>query len=77
MVDRLDDVVGPLPLGLCQLIKAYDQKARQRQAPQKPRVRPPQGRGPVDADVKEGAHHAAAGPHYRRYQQPFDKRPDV
>ena len=74
---RVDDVVGALALGFGELVEAHDQKTRQGQTPQKPRVGSPQLRGFFHTDVERGAHGAARRARHRRHRHPLGKRLDI
>ncbi|MPM56804.1 hypothetical protein SDC9_103619 [bioreactor metagenome] len=58
--DRIDDVVGSLTLRPCQLVKANNEQSRQWQAPQQKDMGLSIFRGPLHAQMKQYAHHAAA-----------------
>lgn len=74
---RVDDIIGALALRFGELVESHDQKARQGQAPQKPRVGSPQLRGFFHTDVERGTHGAARRAGHRRHRQPLDKRLDI
>ena len=71
---RLDDGVGALALQMAELIQPHDGKAPHRQQVQNPGVRPPDGRGVIDADMKQGADHAAGHTDDAAQQHPFSQR---
>ena len=68
----LDDGVGALPLQTAELIQPHDGKAPHRPQVQNPGVGPPDGRGVIDADMKQGAHHAAPRADNPPQQHPFE-----
>ena len=74
---RVDDIVGALSLGFCELVEANDHQARQWQAPQKPRVSPPQLRGFFHTDVERRAHSPAHRARHRRHRQPLGQCLDI
>ena len=69
---RLDDGVGALALQTAELIQPHDGKAPHRQQVQNPGVRPPDGRGVIDAQVEQGADYAAHCADNAPQQHPFE-----
>ena len=73
----IDDVVGALAFRVGQTVKSYNQKSRQWQAPQKPRVLRPQLCGVFHADVECGTQRPAGGPHYNGKRHPLSQRLNI
>ena len=76
-MDGFDDVVGALALHVEAAVQCHDYHAAHRQQPDDPRMRQPQQRGLLHADVESRAYRAAHQAHEAADAHPFGQRHDI